>query len=399
MRGIPRCAIGRLTVLGAAGLLAGACGHSLGPGLAANHPDGFDFREPPCEPATAPAGEAAPWRAGEASLDGEVSVLYLGAGGLYVGWRGEAVLMAPFFSNPGLLETGLSPMRWRWGAIGRGLEGVPLARVGAILAGHSHYDHIGDLPVVAGELAPWTRLYLNRSGANALEAYPRLRERTVVLEDRPGEWLRLADAAGRPLPFRVRAVASEHAPHVDGITLWTGETEASPRPWRRRRYPELEAGRTHAFVLDLLGPAAEGDDPEGGAVLFRIYYQDSASRAPAGVPPPELRERPYDLAVTVLASAHLVKPYPKELLEAIRPRHVLAIHYEDFFRPWEERRGFVPLLTRGRAEAFLARVDEALAAGGQELAGPVRTVCGPSTDGWTVPLIEEWMAFRSSLQE
>lgn len=375
-------------------LFALGCGHAIGPGLAANHPDGFDFRRPPCEPGPAPAAAAPPWRAAGAPPDDAVVIRYLGAGGLYVGWRGEAILTGPFFSNPGVAEVLLRSMRFRWGAIRDGLSGVPMARVGAILAGHSHYDHVGDLPVVAGRLAPWTRLYLNRSGANALAAYPRLRERVVTLEDHVGEWLHLTDASGRPLPFRVRAVPSEHAPHFDGITLWTGETSESPRPWRHRRYSSLEAGRTYAFVIDLLDSAAEG-----APVRYRIHWQDSASQAPAGIPPPELRERPYDLAVVVLASAHLVEPYPEDLLRAIRPRHVLVTHYEDFFSPWERRRGFVVLLTRGRAESFLRRVGAALEAGGQSLAGPTVPVCGPSTEGWTVPLVEEWIAFRPSYTE
>jgi hypothetical protein len=375
-----------LLVLGPA-VLALGCGHSIGPGIAANHPDGFDFlRPPPCDLALPPAS-------GEEPAD-EVTVRYLGAGGLYVGWRGEAILTGPFFSNPGLVEVGLRPMRFRWGAIRQGVSGVPMARVGAILAGHSHYDHIGDLPVVAGHLAPWTRLYLNRSGAHALGPYPRLRERVVTLECHEGEWIHLTDAVGRPLPFRVRAVPSEHAPHFDGVTLWNGETPELRRPWRRYGYPRLEAGRTHAFVIDLLDSTSEGSPAR-----FRIYYQDSASEAPAGIPPDELLGRPYDLAVVVMASAHLVKPYPEDLLRALAPRHVLVIHYEDFFSPWDRRRGFVPLLTRARAEAFLRRVGGALEAGGQTLAGPAGGACGPSAEGWTMPLIEEWIAFRSSLTE
>ncbi|HLE85367.1 MAG TPA: hypothetical protein VJG13_13585, partial [Thermoanaerobaculia bacterium] len=152
-----------LLVLGGAAALALGGGHSLGPGLASNHPDGFDFLEPGCEPAPRPP-DPPPADA--------VAVRYLGAAGLYVEWRGQAILLGPFFSNPGILESGLRRMRLRQGAIDQGLEGVPLARVGAILAAHSHYDHIGDLPVVAGRLAPWTRVYVNRSGANAFEPYP-----------------------------------------------------------------------------------------------------------------------------------------------------------------------------------------------------------------------------------
>ena len=374
-----------LLVLGGAAALALGGGHSLGPGLASNHPDGFDFLEPGCEPAPRPP-DPPPADA--------VAVRYLGAAGLYVEWRGQAILLGPFFSNPGILESGLRRMRLRQGAIDQGLEGVPLARVGAILAAHSHYDHIGDLPVVADRLAPWTRVYVNRSGANAFEPYPSLRDRTEVLDELEGKWVRLEDGSGRPLPFRLRALRSSHAPHFDHVTLWRHTTKASSKPWTERRWGTLGAGQPYAFVIDLLDPGAEGAEDDA-AVRYRIHYQDAASAAPDGIPPRELLERPYDLAVVCMASAHLVKPYPVDLVRAIRPRHVLVTHYDDFFRPWEERRGFVFFLTRRRAEAFLRRLQAALAEGGTAPPEAAAETCGPSAPGWTMPLVGEWIAFRS----
>jgi hypothetical protein len=375
-----------LVILGGAAALALGGGHAIGPGLAANHPEGFDFLEPGCEPAPRPSDPAPA---------GAVVVRYLGAGGLYVEWQGEAILLGPFFSNPGLVESGLRPMRFRWGSIRQGLEGMPMERVGAILAGHSHYDHIGDLPVIAGRLAPWTRIYVNESGANALHPYPRLRERTVVLDGLEGEWRYLEDAEGRPLPFRLRALPSSHAPHFDGVTLWKHTTEPGSTPWNERRYGDLGAGQPFALVIDLLDPAAEGAEDEA-AVRYRIHYQDSASAAPDGIPPRELLDRSYDLAVVCMASAHLVRPYPAGLVEAIRPRHVLVTHYDDFFRPWEERRGFVSLLTRRRAEAFLRRVEGALPALGTPPPATAAATCGPTAPGWTMPLVGEWIVFRPS---
>lgn len=377
-----------LLVLGGAAALALGGGRSIGPGLAANHPDGFDFLEPGCDPAPRPP-DPAPADA--------VVVRYLGAAGLWVEWRGQAILLGPFFSNPGLVESGVRPMRWRRGAIRKGLEGMPMERVGAILAGHSHYDHIGDLPVVAGRLAPWTRVYVNRSGANAFEPYPRLRERTEVLDDLEGKWVRLEDARRRPLPFRLRALSSGHAPHFDGVTLWKHTTKSSSTPWSERRYGALGAGRPYAFVIDLLDPGAVGAEDEA-AVRYRIHYQDAASAAPDGIPPGELLGRPYDLAVVCMASAHLVKPYPKDLVRAIRPRHVLVTHYDDFFRPWEQRRGFVVLLTRRRAEAFLRRLEEALPEGATAPPEAAADLCGPAAPGWTMPLVGEWVVFLRSEQ-
>jgi hypothetical protein len=367
----------------AAGLLG--CAHAIGPNLPTPGAPKYDFRQPPCAPAPAP---------GDLTPDDRVVVRYLGAGGLYVGWRGAALLTGPFFSNPGLWRTGLGKIRMRQAAIRQGLAGIPRERVGAILAGHSHYDHIGDLPVVAGSYLPQARLYLNQSGVNALAPYPDLLRRTTRLEGLEDQAGLLSDAAGRPLPFRVRAVRSGHAPHAGPITLWSGTTEVCREPWETRRNGSLKAGQPYALVIDLLASAQEG-----AAVEFRIYYQDAAAMEPLGIPPKTAAsaggapEPPYDLAVVCMASAHLVEPYPEQLLHGIRPRHVLIGHYENFFRPWGPGHGFVPLLTRGRANRFLQRVSASL---GAPTAGPVGAVCGPSCEQWTMPLVGEWLQFRPS---
>jgi len=368
-----------------AGLALAACGHVIGPGLPLQRgADRFDFASPPCTPAPRPE-----W-AREGGDD--VVLRYLGAGGLYVGWQGRAILTGPFFTDPGFLDLALGPMTWNTEAIFRGLDGVPLGRVGAILVGHSHYDHLGDLPVIAGELADWTTVYVNRSGANALEAYPRLRSRIRVLDDLEGRWIQVEDASGRRLPFRFMAVPSDHAPHVLGIELMKGTNRPSRRPWTERRYTSLLLGRPYAFVIDLLSSSA----PDA-RVRFRIYYQDAASRDDLGHPPAfsGADRHDYDLAVLCLASAQEVPPYPQGILEAVRPRHVLIGHWEDFFRPWRPERRFVPLLTDRRAARFLRTVDRAEDAWRATLQPPVdrEAVCSPSTPGWTLPMPGQWLRF------
>jgi hypothetical protein len=276
-------------------------------------------------------------------------------------------------------------------AVGRGLAGIPLESVGAILVGHSHYDHLGDLPAVA-RATPNANLYVNRSGVNALAGPdPALEPRLCELDSLAGKgWIHLQDAGGHPLPFRILPVRSSHAPHVLSLTLWGGETGRESRPWNRRRHGALQAGQPFAFVIDLLEEAA----PDA-RVRFRIYAQDAASQAPLGLPPrAERGDPPYDLAVVCMASTQWVTGHPERLLERVAPRHVLVTHYENFLRPWGPRRGFVPLLTRGVANGFLGRMVQAL--DGLPAAPPRWKACGPSSARWTMPLTGEWLAFPPS---
>ncbi|HEY7215321.1 MAG TPA: hypothetical protein VIC28_11860 [Thermoanaerobaculia bacterium] len=355
----------------AAVLLVGCSGHVVykAPNYACKP---FDFKHPPA--CTAPDRTAA---GGE-----EVAIRYLGAGGVAIRWRGEILLTAPFFSNYGFPRVLFGRLKPNGDAIKDGMAEIPPAAVGAILAGHAHYDHLGDLPIVAREHAPRAGIYVNDSGLNLLAHA--LGGRVKSLERSLESPIRLEDAAGRSLPFRVRAVASEHAPHFLRYH-WAGGPVKRPwtEEWERLRLWHMRSGTTLAYVIDLLG--------EGGAVRYRIYYQDAASGDHVGVP----REdgRPYDLAILCIASHNWVEDAPQALLGRLRPRHVLVAHYEDFFRRGKNR-PFVPLLTNRLANRYLVRVQDSLRGQGQLPAGPVGTVCGPSGAEWTIPLAGEEVRFQ-----
>ena len=396
----------RLVLVAVVIALAACSGHAVSPSVPFIGAPRYDF----CEHRERPA-PLDPDLLGD--LDGleedAVVVRYLGAGGLYVGWRGAAVMTGPFFSNPGWLRVALGNLRPRRAAIARGLSDVPVERVGAILVGHSHYDHLGDLPVVATEWTPGASLLVNRSGERALASYPALAARVTTLEEIAGRWTRLHDAGGRALPFRVLAVPSDHAPHFRGVLVMDGESEAHVGPWEERGYWALRTGRTYAFVLDLLDPDARDGEER---VRFRILLQDAASPAPADSLPAAAGDEPaYDLAVLCMPSADLVPPYPREVLRRTAPRHALVTHYEDFFAAWGKSCRFAPLLTERKANAFLEATAETLGsasgsgpgarassgsdpgAGGGASGRPVGPVLGPAGARWTMPRVGEWLVF------
>ena len=92
-------------------------------------------------------------------------------------------------------------------------DGISLDRVQAVLVGHSHYDHLADVPVVLLEHARTASVLVNRSGANMLSAFPSLGQSVVALEPLDGRWLRLSDRRSVPLPVRVLPLRSGHADH------------------------------------------------------------------------------------------------------------------------------------------------------------------------------------------
>lgn len=248
---------------------------------------------------------------------------------------------------------------------------------GAILAGHSHYDHLGDLPIVARLYAPRARVYVNDSGLKLLNHT--LGSRLESLEGRVNQPVQLRDAQERPLPFRVTALRSEHAPHFFRY-LWAGGPvkEFWNGDWDDLRLWHMRSGTPLAFVIELL----DGDNQ----ARYRIYYQDAASGRGFGAP---ARQIPVDLAILCMPGHQLVKNAPEWLLRQLNPRHVLAIHYENFFEKGPKR--FVPMLTDRLANAYLGCIDDTL---GPDARGPEPPVCGPSGPKWTMPLLGEEVRFR-----
>lgn len=355
----------------AAALFAG-CSHSIS--RAPNHEDGpFDFRTAQCK--NPPGWEGA---------EDLVSVRYLGGGGVAVGWQGETVLTAPFFSNYSLARVLCGRIRPNEKAIEKGLAGVPLGTVRAVLAGHSHYDHLGDLPALVPKLPADAKVFTNDSGKKLLGHA--LGHQIKSLQGHLGEPVSIPGADGR-VRFRVYAVRTEHAPHIFRYHWRGGEVDEEwTRPWNPP-VRHLKCGMPLAFVLDLL-------DPENGETRFRIYLQDSASGMDQGLPPAVVVQdgHPFDLAVFCLPSYTLVRDAPGWLLDRLRPRHVLVVHYEDFFQ--SRNRRFVTLMTRRKADRYLEQIEDGLRRCRVEPRGPLGQVCGASAPEWTLPIPGEALTFQ-----
>lgn len=340
MRRTTRC---EALVLAVAALLAG-CGHLIPAELTGTGMQ-FDFAQHPCHPY-------------QDADSGKVEVRTLGSGGALIRWRGETLLLGASYSNPGLLRA----YAWRGRAndalIDDALHGVENVR--AVFAGHSHYDHIGDLPAVARRF-PDAKIYLNTSGVNIV-AGERLNVQQPV---RGGDTILVSDA------FCVKAIESGHAPQ---LCRWNrfpctyasrGVEKARTAPMSRQRLRTMRGGDPLAFAVELRG--------ERGETRFRIYYNDSSASSPLGQTP-----GPFDLAILTMAQWRWARDYPRDLLVTLQPRHVLVSHWDYFFRPATENSKFVPRL---HADGFLRVVNDLVP---ESDATPTNPVCGVTTKRYTM---------------
>lgn len=369
--------------------LSWGCGHTIRRDVMDGRSADFDFRSFDCEPPNAQAtGDA---NASATPADSDLLVRYLGVSGVYFEWQGVGVLSAPFFSHQNLLRVATGKGRIDNEAIDRGMQGVPNGRAVAILLGHAHHDHLFDVPQVA-RLHPKAVVYANRTGINLLAAEGELAARTQALNDQLGAWIRLRDAEGNPLPVRLMALPSPHAKQGP-LFRWAPGSQRTPATKELRSLPlrSMKAGTPLAFVLDFLSP----DNDE---VVARVYLQDAATEG-LGLSPteqyPQLADHPFDLAVLCIASHHLAKGFPEELISDLEPRHVLVSHYRDFFRPPHKPIRFAPLLTNGKANDFLERVGAAVDVLDRPQLEWTAPSCGPSATSWTMPVPGELLQLKT----
>jgi len=356
-----------------AAVFAAIRGGSVIPGDFTGDGKTFDFRNPPCQAGvTTPTPDA-------------VDLRYTGSGGIYIGWKGNAILLGPFFSNPGLVAAQFSNLHHDMDRIQQHMQALTGVPIRAILTGHAHYDHIGDVPIVARQYAPQAKIYTNETGTRMLAAYPDLKTRLEPINMlRPME---IKNASGNEV-FRIQAVASDHAPQLCSCRYWPcdyADCEVKQdwtTPFEQHKLREFCGGQTYAFVIDLM---------DGDKVQYRIYYNDAAANWPLGIPI-GFRDHPFDLAIICMASFDFVKYYPSQLLAAIKPRHVVLSHYEDFFSKSEGRWRFVPLLTDAKAARFLRELRDSHVV--INPLPPANRVCGPASREWTMPVPAEQMLFR-----
>jgi len=280
------------------------------------------------------------------SSNDTVIVTYLGCGGLLIGRNGKAILVDPFFSNQKFMRIGRSLMfgsrtiRPDKKAINKGVSEINriLAEnklsLTAILVAHSHYDHLMDVPAIAGALPDHPLILLNSTGYNICRAVLDS-SRVVIIEDH------LAHASQPTSPIslhgagvNVYPIPADHNPHFRNIKFFSGEqtvpVDEFKDPLQRTRANMWLEGNTFSFVVDFMNDA--------GTIAFRVFIQSSSCNPPAGIPPEELRQmHKTDIAFLGVVSYHFSPEYPCVQLNQLQPGEIVWVHWEDFFRRYGKR--------------------------------------------------------------
>jgi hypothetical protein len=134
--------------------------------------------------------------------------------------------------------------------------------------------------------------------------------------------------------IRVLVIEADHAPHYHKIHLMRGKNCRKPiqQPEDRSSIFRWREGRTFSFLVDVM-------DEQNKTTLLRMFIQSSSCKPPYGFPPAAvIDEKAVDVAFLCVASSDYVKPYPKDILELLRPEKIVLIHWKDFFRNFYQKK-------------------------------------------------------------
>jgi L-ascorbate metabolism protein UlaG (beta-lactamase superfamily) len=279
-------------------------------------------------------------RAVGAELPPGLTLRWLGTAGFELAYEGFHLLIDPYVTRVGLGDL----LRRRTVAPDAALVATEVPRADAVLVGHTHFDHVLDVPeIVRRHGCP---AYGSASVATLLDLYG-LRDRAVTVE--PHRTYELG-------PFEVRFVPSLHSKLALG-----------------RFVPQ--SGPLTCDHVDKLCPQAYRCDQVWGIHIgvggTSLYHQGSADLVDE-----ELEGLDVDVFLCGIAGRQFSPAYVERVLRLLDPQVVLPCHHDDFFRRLDQPMGFTVDVDVAGFVAEVARVSADVSVRtlrlGQSVAAPVR---------------------------
>ncbi len=242
-----------------------------------------------------------------------------------VQWKETAFLSDPFFTHLSLPKVGLGKVIPDPAAVEPHLSSFQSVK--AVVIGHSHHDHVLDLPLISQSLHKDATIYGSQTLAHMYANSPLNRpiqpvNKLAATAQQTGSWLYSTDKDLRILPIR-----SGHPNQYLFFHLYEGyyDTDLPSPPVRIGDFLE---GETFAYLIDFLA-----DDH----IKYRLYIQTTSTGFPIGTFPRELlEERSVDVAILAMDCATRKLKGQPSVIEFLKPKEVFVCHYEDFFRSKEK---------------------------------------------------------------
>ena len=294
--------------------------------------------------------------------DTVLKVTYTGCGGLILDHDNGVVMVDPFFSNKKLSRLAISELfgaknlQSDVDAIENGIDSSKTREAfnntQAVLIAHSHYDHLMDIPYLENQYFKKTqaRYFCSKSTglalANIIENDSRFTYLCNALSDpwTKGTWLPISKSV------QLLAIKSSHAPHFARRSFMNGHIDKPidglQNAHSKTSLKDWNVGDTYSFLLEF----------ETEKKPIRIYITTSAAEPPDALPHKSWLKDSIDVAFICYASSGQVDDYPITLLDSLKPKKLVLIHWEDFFNEYDKEEKLVKVTRRRK---FRNRIKDA----------------------------------------
>jgi len=270
-----------------------------------------------------------------------VRLRYLGTAGFVVTGAQRTLVLDPYISRPSLWKTATARLRPDAEQVRRR---IPVAD--DVLVGHAHHDHVLDAPVLCQQTG--ARFIGSPSACNVARAAGLAEEQILCTRGRE------AIACGSAVVY---GAPSRHGMSYGRVPL-PGVVSVPPR-WPPRVW-ELRHGRVLNWHIDI-----------GGVKIVHIDTADFCGEELAGLSADVL---------CLCAIGRQNRPrYVQDAVRLLRPRYVVACHWDCFWVPYSAPRrllpgvdlsGFLREIREAGAQPVLLDFDGVLAVEGEGGDGP-----------------------------
>ncbi len=259
-----------------------------------------------------------------------IRVTWLGTAGFAIEHDGFVVLIDPYVTRASMLSCVRAPLRSDEERVRRHAP-----KADAIVAGHTHFDHVLDVPSIA--LQTGAKVFGSRSCARLCRLSGVAEERIVDVEEGSRREPMRVDVG----PFELRFVPSVHSAFALGRIPWPGDiSDCEQVPLRTSHY---RCGAVFGVDIRVAGK--------------RIYHLGSADLLD-GMP-----ERGADLLLMCVAGWTTTARFAPRVMGALRPGAILLSHWDDFFSPIERTAKALPAMQMPRLVDRLTAIDPSVRVG------------------------------------
>ncbi len=224
-----------------------------------------------------------------------VTIEWLANAGFRFEHKGKILMIDPFVTRPGMLRTLLMKL-----PINKALCAELFPRADYLIAGHSHYDHLQDIPEIAVKTG--AEVYGSQSTANVCLGYGIAKEKLRVVEF----WKKTQIG-----PFTATFIPSPHGKALMGRVPVPGTIDGIPSyPMKMTDY---KLGQVFSIILEI--------------GKLRILETNSADLIDAEIE----KVGKVDILLLCLAGRAKTPDYVKRLVTPLKPSIVIPHHYDNFF--------------------------------------------------------------------